>query len=85
MPGKWSGIDQHEQPETLKIQKLAILFIILVSLIPVYAVIKYLQKIIRPRQSFGRLLLYICSAMAVIFIFTFGVVFIIRKLFKPAS
>jgi uncharacterized membrane protein YidH (DUF202 family) len=69
----------------LKIQKLAILFILIGSLIPVYAIIKYLQNIIQPRQSFGRLLLYVCSALAVVFIFTFGVVFLIGKLFRPAS
>lgn len=58
-----------------------IVFIILVSLIPVYFLNKYFQKIIQPRKSFARLTLYLFSGFALVFICTFLVVFIIKKIF----
>ncbi|MEO8404194.1 MAG: hypothetical protein ABI480_06355 [Chitinophagaceae bacterium] len=69
----------------MKLQKLAILLIIVISLVPVYALIKYFQKIIRPGESFGRLLLYMLLSLVTVFLFTFLVVFIIRKTFKPVT
>jgi hypothetical protein len=79
MRGRWWGIDL-----LMKLKALAILFIILVSLIPVYLFNKYLQKKIRPRESLGRLFLYMLSGILIIFTYTFVVVFIIGKLFPGA-
>jgi hypothetical protein len=67
-----------------KLKAFIILIVVLVSLIPVYLVNKWLQQKIRPKQSFSRLLLYILSGFALVFIYTFLVVFIIKKLFPGA-
>jgi len=68
----------------MKLKSLAILFIILVSLIPVYLFNKYLQKKIRPKESFGRLFLYLLSGFLLVFAYTFLVVLLIKKLFPGA-
>ncbi|MFI5129501.1 MAG: hypothetical protein ACHQFX_05895 [Chitinophagales bacterium] len=68
----------------MKLRTLAILLIILVSLIPVYLLNKYLQPKIRPKQSGGRLFLYIISGFLLVFVYTFLVVLVIRKLFPVA-
>jgi hypothetical protein len=79
MRGRWWGIDLP-----MKLKALAILFIILVSLVPVYLFNKYLQKKIRPRESMGRLILYMLSGFLLIFVYTFLVVLVIGKLFPDA-
>jgi len=68
----------------MKLKALVILFIILASLIPVYLVNRYLQKAIRPKESLGRLFLYLLSGFLVVFIYTFLVVLTIKKLFPGA-
>jgi len=71
--------DVNDHP--LKFKALIILAIILVSLIPVYLTNKYLQKAIKPKESFQRLFLYVLSALLLIFVYSFLVVLVIRKLF----
>lgn len=61
-----------------------ILFIILISLFPVYFLNKYFQKVIQPRKSFARLMLYLFSGFALVFVYTFLVVFVIKKIFPGA-
>jgi hypothetical protein len=68
----------------MKLKALAILFIILFSLIPVYLFNKYLQKIIKPRESLARLFLYLFSGFLLVFVYTFLVVLVIKKLFPGA-
>jgi hypothetical protein len=68
----------------MKLKALVILFIILASLIPVYLVNRYFQKAIRPKESLGRLFLYLLSGFLVVFIYTFLVVLAIKKLFPGA-
>jgi uncharacterized membrane protein YidH (DUF202 family) len=68
----------------MKLKTLAILFIILVSLIPVYLFNRYLQKKVQPRKSLGRLFLYLFLGFVLVFVYTFLVVLIIKKLFPDA-
>jgi hypothetical protein len=68
----------------MKLKALAILFIILISLFPVYLLNKYLQKIIRPGESLGRLFFYMISGFALVFVYSFLIVLLIKKLF-PAD
>ena len=68
----------------MKWKAIIILFIILVSLFPVYLLNKYFQKIIQPRKSFGRLMLYLFSGFALVFIYTFLIVVVIKKIFPGA-
>jgi cytochrome c biogenesis protein CcdA len=66
------------------LKALAILAIIIVSLIPVYLLYKYLQKMIRPKDSAVRLFLYLFAGFALVFVYTFLVVLIIKKIFPGA-
>ena len=68
----------------MKWKAFTILFIILLSLIPVYLLHKYLQKIIQPRQSMKRLFLYLFAGLLLIFGYSFVVVFIIKSIFPGA-
>jgi hypothetical protein len=69
---------------SVKLKSLAILAIIILSLIPVYLLNRFMQKMIRPRASLGRLFLYLLSGFAMVFAYTFLIVFIIKKLFPGA-
>jgi hypothetical protein len=66
----------------MKLKQVTISVLILLSLIPVYALIKYLQKIIRPRENMVRLFFYILSVLSFIFIYTFLLTLGIRLAFK---
>jgi len=66
------------------LKALVILAIIICSLLPVYLLNKYLQKIIMPRESMARLFSYIVAGFVLVFIYSFLLVFIIKKLFPGA-
>jgi hypothetical protein len=68
----------------MKWRAILILLIILLSLIPAYLVNKYLQKIIKPKESGLRFLIYMLSAFALVFIYTFLIVFAIKRLLPEA-
>lgn len=68
-----------------KLKALLILLTVIASLIPVYSCLAYLQKVIRPRASLARLLLYLLTALCIIFAATFLLVWIARQVFGPAS
>ncbi len=66
-------------------QPSSVLFIVtLISVIPAYYLNRYLQKIIQPRQSFARLMVYLLSGLALVFIYTFLIVKVILWLFPPS-
>ncbi len=67
-----------------KVKTAAILLIIVISLIPVYLLNKRFQQTIRPKESLARLFFYILSGFALVFGYTFLVVFILKKLFPDA-
>jgi hypothetical protein len=66
-------------------QRLLILAIILLSLIPAYYVNQWLQRTIQPRRSFIHLLLYILTCFAFVFGYTFLLVWIITQVFPQAK
>jgi|CXWL01.1.fsa_nt_gi RsiW-degrading membrane proteinase PrsW (M82 family) len=68
----------------MKLKAAAILLIIVFSLIPGYLVYKYLQKAMRPRESMRRFIIWLLAAFALIFAYTFLVVFAIKMLFPEA-
>ncbi|HEY4149654.1 MAG TPA: hypothetical protein VGM41_12030 [Chitinophagaceae bacterium] len=65
----------------IKLRDVLISLIILVSLLPAWYFNRYLQRIIQPRRSFGRFLLYLLSGFAMAFGYTFIIVWIISRLF----
>jgi hypothetical protein len=68
----------------MKGKAIVILLLILASLIPAYLLNKYLQKIIRPRESLGRLFFYLLNGMLLVFVYTLLLVFVIKLLFPSA-
>ncbi|MEO7924138.1 MAG: hypothetical protein ABIR30_10695 [Chitinophagaceae bacterium] len=68
----------------MKLKALVIFFLILLSLVPVYLFYKWLEKRIQPRESPQRFLGWLLSVLALIFVYTFLVVLVIRILFPGA-
>jgi len=68
----------------MKWKAIVILFIILLSLIPVYSINKYLQKILRPRESLVRLFFYLLTGMVLVFLYTLILVLLIKWVFPDA-
>ncbi|HET9825296.1 MAG TPA: hypothetical protein VFP87_08180 [Chitinophagaceae bacterium] len=68
----------------MKWKAITILFIILASLVPIYSINKYLQNILRPRESLARLFSYLLSGMILVFLYTLLLVFIIKWMFPNA-
>jgi hypothetical protein len=58
-----------------------VLSLIVAFMILSYFLNKWLQKIIKPRQSFGRLMLYFLLVLILVFILSFLMVFVIGKLY----
>jgi hypothetical protein len=67
-----------------KLKSLAILFIILVSLVPAFLLYKYLERSMRPRDSVKRFIAWLFSVFILVFAYTFLVVFVIRLFFPGA-
>lgn len=68
----------------MRAKAVIIILCILASLIPAYAMLGYLKKWLRPRESGSRFAAWLLSALAFIFLYTFLVVFIIRLVFPRA-
>jgi hypothetical protein len=68
----------------VRIKAIAILGIIILSLLPVYLLYKYLQKVMRPRESMQKFLLWMLVMFFIIFAYSFLVVLIIKLLFPGA-
>lgn len=76
------ALPQSQKTKCLK--SATILAIILLSLIPVYLFYRWLRKVIRPEASMARLLLFLLTGFALVFVYTFFVVFIVKVLFPGA-
>ena len=61
-----------------------IVLLIIASLLPAYLLYQYLAKKMRPRESGSRFLAWMVTVFAIIFAYTFLVVFIIRLIFPGA-
>jgi hypothetical protein len=68
----------------LQWKTILVLFFILLALIPAYILNQFLQKVIRPRESLGRLFLYLISGVLTVFVFVAVLVFLIKLLFPEA-
>jgi hypothetical protein len=69
----------------LRLQKLLVILLIAASLLPAYYLNKKLQQWLMPRKSFGRFLLFMLAAFALVFLYTFVIVWCITKLFPVAK
>ncbi|MGQ0738183.1 MAG: hypothetical protein ACT4OJ_03910 [Bacteroidota bacterium] len=68
----------------MKLKALMILVIIIVSLLPVYLIYKHLQRVMQPRASGRKFLLWLLTVLSIIFVYTFLLVLTIRLLFPGA-
>jgi hypothetical protein len=68
----------------MKFKAVIILLIIIFSLIPAYMMYKYLQKVMRPKESMRLFFLWLLTNFILIFVYTFLIVFLIRLLFPGA-
>lgn len=68
----------------MKTRSLLILLLLLVLLIPFYFLQNALQRWVQPRLSLGRLMLYLLAMLALVFGYTFLLVWLTGKLFPPA-
>jgi len=69
----------------MKLQRLLIVLLILLSLIPIAYMNQWLQRIIQPRRSFIQLMLYVLASLILVFVYTFLLVWIITYLFPKAK
>ena len=67
-----------------RLKAFAILGIIVLSLIPVYLLYKYLQRVMRPRESMRRFLFWLLTVFLLIFAYTFVIVLLIKMIFPGA-
>lgn len=65
----------------MSLRSVFILLLLIASLMPAYYANKLLHRFIRPRQSLGRLLVYMLSALSLSFAYTFLLVWILLHLF----
>lgn len=68
----------------MKLKALGILLIIIVSLLPMYFLYKYVEKVTRPKESMRRFLLWLLASFVLIFTYTFLLVFLIKLAFPGA-
>jgi hypothetical protein len=61
--------------------KLVVFILLIVCMVILFYFNQWLQQLIRPRESFVRLITYILVAFALLFLFTFLFVFFISNLF----
>ena len=65
----------------MKLRSLLILGMLLLSLLPAYSFNRYLQRVLRPRESAGRLFLFIMANFVFVIVYTILVVGLIIRLF----
>jgi hypothetical protein len=63
---------------------IASLVIIILSMIPAYLLYTYLQRVMRPKESFRQFLLWMFTVLTLVFLYTFLLVLLIGLLFRGA-
>ena len=62
-----------------------VLLLILIGGVPAWFFNKWLLKTLRPRESFGRFLLYLLTCLAIAFAYTWSVMFTLFKIIGPPN
>ncbi len=65
----------------MRLQSIIVICFIILFLFGTYTLTRYLQRVIRPRESMKRLLLYLTGCLFVVLVVSFLMVFIISRLF----
>jgi hypothetical protein len=61
----------------------AVILILIISLVPAFFINHWLQHLLSPRKSPGRLLAYLGISLVLVFVYTFLVIVVISNLFPP--
>ncbi len=69
----------------MKLRLLGILLLLFLLLIPAHALTRYGKKLIRPRESFLRFILYLIACLILVLLYTLLLVGIVVKLFPLRS
>jgi hypothetical protein len=67
----------------MKLRSILIFLVLLVSLIPAFAINRSLQKIMRPRESAARFFLFLIANFVLVVVYTIMLVGLIIKVFPP--
>lgn len=68
----------------MRFKAIAVLLLVVVSLVPAFALFQYLQRVIRPRESGRRFFTWLLLVLLLVFVYTFLLVFLIQLLFPQA-
>lgn len=68
-----------------RLNKLLLILFLFGSMIPAWYINRWLQKVIKPREAFWRLMVYLLLAFLLVFAYSFTVVLIISRLFPRAK
>lgn len=68
----------------MRLKEVSILILIMLSLLLVYSSYKYLEKVMWPRESLRRFLLWVVAVLGMVLVYTFFVVLIIKLVFPGA-
>jgi len=68
----------------MKGRSLVILLILLFSLLPAYYLNRYLQRVLRPRDSAGRLFLFLLANFVFVIVYTVLIVGLIIRVLPPS-
>jgi hypothetical protein len=67
-----------------RLNAILVLVLIVVSLLPLYILYRYLRHVMRPKESMRRFLLWLLTVLALVFVYTFSLVLLIKTLFPGA-
>jgi uncharacterized membrane protein YidH (DUF202 family) len=67
----------------MKLRAILLFLVLVLSLIPVYGINRYLQKVMRPRESAARFFLFLIANFVLIVVYTILLVGLILKVFPP--
>jgi hypothetical protein len=67
----------------MRLRAILIFLALLLALIPVYGINRYLQKVMRPRESAARFFLFLIANFVLIVVYTILLVGLILKVFPP--
>ena len=65
----------------MKLRSLLILLVLILSMVPVYYLNRWLQRVMRPRENAGRFFLFLFANFVLIIVYTVLVVGVVVRLF----
>lgn len=65
----------------MRLRSLLILLILILSMVPVYYLNRWLQRVVRPRENAGRFFLFLLTNFVLVIVYTVLVVGIVVRMF----